>query len=397
MSLITITDVGVNAPTTDDVVSALWQVFLDAFGSELTQDTSTPQGQLVVSQSAIYQDALNKFVQMLNMFDPQYSEGIYQDAIGRIYFLNRHQATASTATIIFNGLSGVVIPSGFQLQDANGNTWQTISQLTIDTSGTITGIVQCTVTGVVTASANTITIIVKALSGLDRVTNPSSAVAGSDEQSPNDFEIMRQESVSANAKMTDGAVRGSIANLPDVTDVWVKSNYSANTVTMGVTNYIVAPYSILCSVQGGTDAEVALQLLTKAGTGCPFAGNTTVTVYDTDTYPQSPPSYTVTFLRPTTKELYFKVTVEDLASLSATTIASMKSAIIKSLTSGSTRARIGGTVTALRYYSAIIAVQSIAILSITVSKDGTTYDNSISYGVDEFPATSEFNIQFVQG
>ena len=74
MSLITITDVGVNAPTTDDVVSALWQVFLDAFGSELTQDTSTPQGQLVVSQSAIYQDALNKFVQMLNMFDPQYSE-----------------------------------------------------------------------------------------------------------------------------------------------------------------------------------------------------------------------------------------------------------------------------------------------------------------------------------
>lgn len=397
MSLITITDNGVNAPTTDEVVSALWTVFTNAFGSDLTQDTSTPQGQLVVSQSAIYQDALNKFVQMLNMFDPQYSEGIYQDAIGKIYFLDRHQATYSTATVTFNGLNGVIIPSGFQLQDANGNIWQTTSQATIDSNGTITATVQCTTSGVITASANTITIIVKALSGLDRVTNPSSAVAGSDVQTANDFEIMRQESVSANAKMTDGAVRGSIANLSDVKDVWVKSNYTANTVTMGATNYSVAPYSILCSVQGGTDSEVALQLLTKAGTGCPFAGNTTVTVYDTDTYPQSPPEYSVTFLRPTTKDLYFKIAVEDLASLSATTISSMKSAIIASLNSGATRARIGGTVTALRYYSAIIAVQSIAILSITVSKDNSTFENSIAFGVDEFPATSELNITFVQG
>lgn len=397
MSLITITDNGVIAPTTDDVVSALWQVFITAFGSDLTQDTSTPQGQLVVSQSAIYQDALNKFVQMLNMFDPQYSEGIYQEAIAQIYFINRKQQTYSTATITFSGLNGVIIPGGFQLQDVNGNIWQTTSALTIDTSGKIIGTVQCTTGGAISASPNSITTIVKALSGLDSVTNTASAVIGSDVQNANDFEVMRKESVEANAKGTDGSVRGAIANLSTVKDVWVKSNFTGSTVNMGVTNYAVAPHTILCSVQGGVDSDIAWQLLVKAGTGCGFAGNTTVKVYDTGTYSQDAPDYDVTFLRPTAKDLYFKIAVEDLTAVSSANATSVKTAILASLNTGNTRARIGSTITALRYYSAISSILSTPILSIQVSKDNTTFDSNITFGVDEFPTSSEANITFVQG
>lgn len=397
MSLITITDNGVIAPTTDEVVTALWQVFTASFGSDLTQDTSTPQGQLVVSQSAIYQDALNKFVQMLNMFDPQYSEGIYQDALANIYFINRKQATSSTATVTFNGLNGVVIPSGFQLQDINGNGWVTTSSLTIDTSGKISGTVQAVNTGAISASPNSITVIVKALSGLDSVTNTASAVIGTDIQNANDFETMRGESVEANAKNTDGAVRGAVGNLTGVRDVWVKSNFTGSTVTMGTTNYSVAPHTILCSVQGGADSDIAWQLLVKAGTGCGFAGNTNVTVYDTDSYPQDAPDYEVTFLRPTAKDLYFKISVQDLTAISATDATNAKTAILSALNTGSTRSRIGGTVTALRYYASINTILNTPILSIQVSKDNSTFANSLVFGVDEYPTSSDFNIQFVQG
>lgn len=397
MSLITITDNGVIAPTTDEVVNAMWQVFTNAFGSDLTQDTSTPQGQLVVSQSAIYQDALNKFVQMLNMFDPKYSEGIYQDALAQIYFIDRKQQTYSTATVTFSGLSGVTIPSGFQVQDNNGNTWQTITSLIIDTSGKITGTVQCVTGGAISASPNSITTIVKGLSGLDSVTNTASAVLGSDVQSANDFEAMRSESVEANSKLTDGAVRGAVANLANVRDVWVKSNFTGSTVTMGSTNYSVAPHTILCSVQGGADADIAWQLLVKAGTGCDFAGNNTVTVYDTDTYPQDPPDYKVTFLRPTAKDLYFKIALQDLTAISSTDATIAQNAILTALGTGNTRARIGGTVTALRFYSAISTILNTPILSIQVSKDNTTFENNITFGVDEYPTSSAYNIQFVQG
>ena len=77
-------------------------------------------------------------------------------------------------------------------------------------------------------SPNTITIIVQALAGVDRVTNPSAAIAGKQEESRDDFEIRRADSVSANAKNTDSAVRGSVANLPTVVDVWVKSNHDCS-------------------------------------------------------------------------------------------------------------------------------------------------------------------------
>lgn len=88
--------------------------------------------------------------------------------------------------------------------------------------------------GAVAAASDTINIIVNALAGVDRVTNPSAAVIGSDQESRADFETRRALSVSANAKNTDASVRGTIANLPNVVDVWVQSNPKAVAATFWV-------------------------------------------------------------------------------------------------------------------------------------------------------------------
>src|SRR5690606_41151143 len=70
-----------------------------------------------------------------------------------------------------------------------------LGQLIIDSTGYIDGFVQCTVAGPIEASIDTITNILVALSGLDRATNTSAAIAGVNAESPENFEQRRQESV----------------------------------------------------------------------------------------------------------------------------------------------------------------------------------------------------------
>lgn len=394
---ITITDQGIVAPSTQDVLNGMWALFLDAFGQDLNQSEDTPQGQLVVSLTAIIQDERDKMIQLMNQIDPQYSRGIWQDAIGELYFINRQENTFSTAPILLEGLSGQVIPAGFQIGDQSGYIWQTTGAFIIDTSGSITGTVQCLTAGAIEAAPNTITNIIVALNGLDRVSNPAAATAGLETETRENFEIRRQESVSANAKNTDAATRGSIANLPSVVDVWVKSNPTDETVNFGATNYPVIRNSILISVVGGTDYDIAWQALVKAGTGCSYNGNTEVTVYDNDTFPVDAPDYQIKFLRPETKTIKYRIKIADISAMSYQDQQSMKNAILDSLKTGKTRARIAQTIRAAQYIPVVAAVTSLELVDLELSKDdGATWVNMIQLGVDEFPSTTAFDITVIE-
>lgn len=393
----TITTSGISVPTTDEVKQGMWDLLTACFGSDLTQVENTPQGQIAVTETASLQDRDAQLVEFMNQFDPQYADGKWQDAIAKLYFLTRKSATYSTAQATFTGLNGVVIPQGFQIQDSNGYYWQTTTQLIIDTNGTITGTVQCTTSGTISAAANTITVITTALSGLDRVTNASPAVVGTDIESRQDFEIRRNDSVSANAKLTDASIRGAIANLTGVVDVWVLSNYSDTATTFGATKYPVDAHAICISVVGGLDTDIAWQALVKGGTGASFMGNTNPTIYDSDIYPERPVPYsTVKFIRPTEKAVYYKITVADTSVVTPTDETNMKNAIMTALASGKNRARIAQSMTAFQYATVTqLASSTATIVSMQISTDNSTWVDSIAFGIDEFPVSSPNNISIV--
>lgn len=394
---IEITEQGVIAPPTSEVVSGFWDIFINAFGGDLNTAISTPQGQFVTSLSAMTQDERNQIIELMNMIDPRYSTGIYQDAIAYIYFLTRKKAIPSIASINFTGLSGSVIPKGFLLVDENGNQWKTSNAYTIGISGTVTGFVESVAVGEISASPNTINRIVVALSGLDRVNNPTSAVVGSVVESRDDFELRRSESVSVNATLVDSAVRGTIANLPNVVDVWVQSNNSSTATTFGKTDYPVERNSILVSVVGGDDYDIAWNILVKAGTGCGIDvnGNTPVTVYDTDSYPITPPSYSVKFLRPALTNVHFKLTIEDISKMSYQSEQAIKSALLSALKTGYTKARIAQVLRAVQYISPISSAVNLNIISLEVSIDGSAWSDFLEFGVDQFPTSDESLITVV--
>lgn len=289
--------------------------------------------------------------------------------------------------IDFVGLSGAIIPKGFLLIDENGNQWKTSNQYVIGLDGRITGFVESVVLGNISASPNTINKFIVALSGLDRVNNPAAAIVGSEEENARDFETRRADSVAANASLVDNAVRGTIAGLTDVVDVWVHSNNSSLPTTFGKTDYPVERNSILVSVVGGDDYDIAWNILVKAGTGCGFVGNTTVEVKETESIQVSPPKYTVKFLRPNPEDVHFKLTIDNRASLSLQDETAIKNAIVDSFKSGSTKARIAQVLRAVQYISPILNAVSLNVISLQVSLNGTTWVDFLEFGVDQFPVT----------
>ena len=392
---ITITPQGIQAPTSQEVIAGLWGLFTDAFGADLNTAMSTPQGQLVTSLAAIITDERNQWIALMNQIDPRYSQGVWQDAIGYIYFMTRKQATKSVAQLTMIGLSGTVVPTGFQFADESGGVWQTTSVTTIPSDGQTKTDVECVADGPVEAAPETIVTIVKALSGLDRVFNEFAAIPGVNEESRTDFELRRKGAVALNSKNTDSATYGAVANIDDVVDVYVISNPTDETILVGSTNYPVIRNSILVSVVGGDCEAIASAILDKAGSGCSFNGNAEVIVSDAENFSSRPPNYTIKFLRPAQVPVYFQVEMEDRSMMSYQDEAAIKSAIINSLKTGNSKARIGQAVIASRFICTVASVTNLGIISIRVSRTASDYDDVVNIGVDEYPVTSQYQITII--
>ncbi|HHR6028064.1 TPA: baseplate J/gp47 family protein [Providencia alcalifaciens] len=388
-----ITPNGIITPTTQEVISGLWSMMRDTFGEGLNEDMDTPQGQLVTTLAAIITDERNQLVELFNQFDPRYADGQMQNAIGYIYFLQRKKATKSVAELTFNGLSGVSVPAGFKVQDDNGNTWSTSRDVFIMSNGLVVVEATCDIEGMIYAQPNTINRIVRNVGGIDSVTNTKAAIAGRNTETRQEFELRRSLSVSQNAKNTNDATYGAVSNISDVIDCYVIDNPSDATITVGKTNYSLIRNSIAVSVVGGDDNEIAKQILTKAGTGCAFVGNTTVTYEDITNFPYMPPTYDVKFIRPTHISVEFNVKFENKDLLTLQDKEAIKNAIINEFNTGVGKGRIAKRLIASDYICSVAQSTRNRLISIQIGRKGGALGNYIDFGIDEFPVLSPDDIR----
>lgn len=385
---IQLTDVGYVVPTTQEINNGEWQLLDSAMGGNLSRVQGSPQYQIAISTTAMVKDFYDNLVQLANQFDPRYASGIFQEAIGQLYFMSRKLATHSVCPVIFEGLSGAVIPSGFSVQDLQGRSWVTSGEYNIGSNGRVTIECTCVVAGAIEALPNSITVIPSALNGLDRVYNTDSAVMGYDEESRVDFEVRREESVAINSKMTDDATRGAVLDVRNVVDAYVISNPTDATVTKGETDYPLIRNSIVVSVVGGDDYQVARAAFIKAGTGCSWNGNTNVTLV-AESYEHNAPTYPIKILRPDFKDIYVKIIVKDKTKISFTMETEAKNSILDSSKSGEDRVRIGKNFIPNDY---ICGLPSMGVKGIVASFDDSTWLNELPIGIDQYPSLNAFRI-----
>ena len=385
---------GITAPDEVDILDGVLSDLDTAFGGGLNKQLSTPQGQWATSLAAVIADKNAQIVQMSNNFNPDTADGIWQDALGRIYFLTRLAAQSTVVTVTVNGLVGTVIPAGTLVKDTNGNTYAFTGAVTIGDSGLADGEVQNVASGPIPCAAGTLTQVFQSVAGFDTITNAADGTLGRDVETRADFETRRKASVAANAKGTPESIYANVFAVADVLDCYVLDNPTGSVVTKGSTNYSMLANSVYVAAVGGVDADIAKAIWQKKDLGCSMNGNTSVTVEDQSGYSYPYPAYTVKFQRPSSLPIKFAVQVAANSSLPSNYSDLVKAAIVARFngTDGTTRERIGSYIYSSRYYGAVQSVSSIAsILSILI---GTSTVNltSISVGIDQYPTISTSNI-----
>lgn len=352
------TDKGFVPPSeADEILPAILADMNAAFGGGLNLALDTPQGQIASSETAAIGNANDAFCALANGVDPAYASGRMQDAIGRIYFIERKPAVATTVTVVCSGAVNTPIPIGSKVVGDDGNLYSSVNAAVISAIGTASVQFACDTVGPIPCPAGSINRIYTVISGWDGVSNPTDGVLGQDVESRAQFERRRAASVARNAVGSLPAIYGEVFNVSGVVDCFVYDNPLPTTaVYKGVT---LQPNSIYVCASGGTDADVAAALWRKKPPGCNYTGNTTVVVYDQNpAYVPPYPSYNVTFQRPASLTVIFSVAIANSPQVPADAVTQIQQSIIKTFAGDGSqpRATIGSRIYSLSFVDEIAAL-----------------------------------------
>lgn len=386
--------------------------YVNAFalsGKTLSTELSTPQGQLASSQSymvANFQAALAYFISQV---DPLTAQGIFQDALGRIYFLTRQAATFASAQVTIGGVPGSVLPSGAQIKsNTDGTIWATDIDVTIGGGGTVLAVFTAVLAGSgPTAGINDFQIY-QQVPGWESVANAAPSIPGADVETRQAFESRRAESVQIGGLGTAESVRAAIANVPGVSDVFIYNNGSDALINYGATSYPIKAHSIGISVTGGDSTAIAQAINSKLDAGCGLphvAGLGTlvsVSIQDTANYSLPYPVYVVRFIRPVAKPLYISVQLADVPNLPADYISQVQNVVATAFAEGFTssdgtisfqRARIGGQVIAAQFTAPIMALgNNILPVDLNIGAAPAPVTDAVVCGIDEQPVCPPLNV-----
>jgi len=387
---------GFYADDTETVRAAVAADWVAAFHKDgqvdLNTDPETPAGQLIDSQTAAITEKDTELLYLCNQFDPAKNEGIFQDAVAKIYFLSRKAATPSTTTITVRGLSGTVIPVNAQIMSTADDTiWQNVAAFTIGADGTGSGVFRCTTEGLIPAAAGTLTRIMTVVAGWDTATNDHAAVVGTLEENRGQFELRRYASVALNSRGTAASVYARVMQLNDVIGCVVRENKTNQPKTIdGVT---LSPHSVYVCVLGGNDGAIATAMYRTVSAGCDTNGTTTYTVEDDTTGIKEP----IHFQRPTDADITIRLRFPDAAGFSADDLAAIRQAVFNNfygedptVVDGSIMARplMGDTIYAPRFAISVQNAGYTDLLDVDVAKTGGAWSDALYVKIDENPVLS---------
>lgn len=365
-----------------------------AFGGDVSPDLRTPQGQLATSEAAVISDAYAQFAFFVNQIDPDTAEGAFQDAIARIYFLDRNPGLPTVVQVLCIGQVGTPITAGVAMvRDTSGNIYICTQTGQIPVGGSITLPFANQVLGPIPAPANTVTIIYAGMPGVDTVNNAADGVLGANVESRAAFEFRRSQSVALNAHGSPDAIYAAVLNVAGVIDAYVIDNPTNATVNTGSTAFPVAAHSVYVAVVGGAAQDIANAIWTKKDLGCGMNGNTTATVID-ENYSPPQPQYTITWETPPGLPIKFAVQISNSTTLPSDIVAQVKAAIIASFNGedGSKRVRIGSLLLASKFYGAIQTIgPEVSTISILLGSATPTLTSQL-IGIDQQPTVAAGDI-----
>lgn len=360
---------------------------------ELNTEAETPAGQLIDGQAALISEKDSEILHLANSFNPETATGVAQDALAKIYFLERKVAQPTYVTCQCNGLQGTMIPYGAVVESTNGYQFYNTTPKTIPASGTVSCVFRCSEYGAIEIGSNIVTKIITVIPNWDSVNNSAAGVTGRDVETQSEFEIRRRASVAKNSHGLAESVEGTVNNLSGVVACRVEQNRGDVAVTkMGVS---IPPHSIYLSVYGGTQSEIGTVIHEKLDAGCGTTGNTTVTVTD----PTNASEHTYYYEIPTTKDFAVKVTYQATDTTPTNVADLIKQAVVDNFNGLSSypRVKMGDSVYASRFYADVIACGVNNLQNIYIKYPSTDSWKSVkTVPLNEMPVMSTSNVTVVE-
>lgn len=393
---------GFSVSETSDIRDGVAQDWVDAFKEQgrpdLNTDPETPQGQIIDSQTAAIHQKDVELAFLAQQFNPQTASGRWQDALAKIYFINRKPAINSSCVCTLTGINGTTVTAGALIRSSYDQTlWSLNEDATIGADGTTTATFTCQSEGAIQAGVATLTQIVTTTPGWDAVTNATAAEVGQLAERQAAFEARRYQSVALNGRGTTAAVYARVAAVDNVIAAYVTDNKT--NVNKTIDGYKLSPHSIYVAAIGGDDDDIAQAIYNSVSAGCDYNGNTTVNVTD----PNTGCIEDVTFMRPTRLPLYVKVTIQDDDDLPDFYKAITQQAVYNNFYGLDTATTISGKAIlrvvmntdlyASRFMPSVLNAGIKQILRVEVSTDNSTWVDFVHIPISKEPILPLENIQ----
>lgn len=307
-----ITSMGVIVPDTSTVLEDVQSEWRALFGTDLDVSPETPQGRMIEEETATRIFCIQIVAMISNMLNLGKAYGFVLDDLGALFLLYRKPATYTQVAVTMNGVPGTLIPAGTRLQSTADNIFATISDATIAENGSVVVYCQAQETGPIPAVAESITVILDAVNGLETVINNTGPTQlGQEQESDNVFRNRIRTSLNVNSIAIISAIKSALENLEGVSGSYCYDNYGdVATVIDGVS---VPAHSILAVVDGGDTQEIAQVLFNKKTIGTGYvaepaeeASYAVITETVVDDYGNQ---NKVRFMRPILQPVDIKITV----------------------------------------------------------------------------------------
>lgn len=301
-----VTATGVIVPDTADLLALVQGEFKDALGADLVVTPDTPQGVMITAETLARDAMVRNNAALANQINPNLAGGVFLDALWALTGGARLRATKSLVLgVQLGGQPGALIPAGSLARvGVDGPEFELTGAVFLDATGNALGTFQAVDTGPVAAPIGALDHIASGVLGWETVTNPAAALPGQDEESDVAARRRRRQTLALQSVALAESIISGVNTVDGVRSVLFRENVT-NAVLV-IDGYNLAPHSVLAVVSGGTDLDVATELLRRKSSGAAWNGATVVDVLE----PISGQLYNVKFERPTQVPIFVEVTVK---------------------------------------------------------------------------------------
>lgn len=301
-----------------------------AIDSRWNLDVGEPDYEKINNDSIIWGNFDRVGLEAYNSRDIDLAEKNDLDSLAKIFFLNRLLSTASSATVNLTGIAGTEVPAGsIVISSIDRTRWTTNADVDITGPGNFPVVVTSEQKGPVTAAQNTLTVIGTPISGWQTVNNPASSTIGIEQERDDSFRrrIKRSRALQGNNQLD--SMIAAIGSISGVSQLEIYENKTGSTDSNGL-----QPNSIAVFVQGGADAEIALQMARykNPGTNQNKGNNTIGTPVQIATRTPGRRFVDVVIFRPTEIDIFIEVDLQAFSAFPANINALVTQSIIEYVT-----------------------------------------------------------------